>query len=121
MRIFLEDRRDKVLLGPCSEVKVGDVILAEVQPQVYVLHRVIRKEGDNLTLQGDGNAYGKEYCQVKDIIGIAIGFYRKGRTEPDLVTSRKWRVYSRIWVRLVPVRIWLLRIWNHLPFRKHFI
>ena len=121
MRIFLEDRRDKVLLGPCSEVKVGDVVLAEIKPQVYVLHRIVKKDGNDLTLQGDGNAYGKEYCKVENIIGIAIGFYRKGRTTPDLVTGRKWRVYSYIWMHLVPIRIWLLRIWNHLPLRKYII
>ena len=115
MRIFLEDRRDKVILGPCTEeVKCGDVILAEVKPQVYVLHRVIRIDGDAITLQGDGNAHGKEYCKRKDIIGIALGFYRKGRTQPDMVTDRKWRIYSRIWVALCPIRIWLLRLW-HIP------
>ena len=121
MRIFLEDRRDKVLLGPCKDANVGDVVLAEVKPQVYVLHRIIKIEGDDLTLQGDGNAYGKEYCKKKDIIGIALGFYRKGRTNPDMVTGRKWRTYSYIWMHLAPIRIWLLRIWNHLPLRKYII
>ena len=117
MRLFLEDQRDKVLLGPCKEVKCGDVILAEISPQRYVLHRVIKKEGDHLTLKGDGNIYGTEECDVKDIIGIAIGFYRKNREQPDLVTGWKWRTYSKIWLALSPVRRWILGIYRRQPFR----
>ena len=117
MRLFLEDQRDKVLLGPCKKVKCGDVILAEVCPQRYVLHRVIKKEGDQLTLKGDGNVYGTESCQVKDIIGIAIGFYRKNREKPDLVTGWKWRTYSKIWLALSPMRRLILGIYRRQPFR----
>ena len=117
MRIFLEDRRDKVILGPCSEVHCGDVVLAEILPQKYVLHRVIKKEGDHLTLKGDGNLYGTEKCREKDVIGIAIGFIRKGREKPDLVTGWKWKTYSKIWLFLSPVRRWILGVYRRLPFR----
>lgn len=40
MRPFLEDGRDKaILIKPCSPLKVGDVVLAEVAPRRYALHR----------------------------------------------------------------------------------
>lgn len=117
MRIFVEHERDEVLLtAPQTEtLKRGDVVLAEIQPSVFVLHRIIKVEGDHITLQGDGNVGTKEYCQRKDVLGIALGFYRKGREVPDLTTSLKWKVYSTIWLTLTPLRRYILgayrRIW----------
>lgn len=115
MRIFLEHCRDKVILKRCDDVKVGDVVLAEVAPKFYVLHRIIKQRGDELILKGDGNVVGIEQCRKADVIGTAIGFYRKGRTKPDMTTSLKWRMYSRIWLWLTPFRRYILafyrRIW----------
>lgn len=115
MRLFLEDRRDKVVLAPCKEVKVGDVVLAEIQKDKYVLHRVIQKEGEHLTLMGDGNVYGTETCKTSNVIGIAIGFLRKGRDVMDTTDGKKWKIYSFFWLRLKPIRRYILafyrRIW----------
>lgn len=115
MRLFLEDRRDKVVLAPCKEVKVGDVVLAEIQKDKYVLHRVIQKEGEHLTLMGDGNVYGTETCNTSNVIGIAIGFLRKGRDVMDTTDGKKWKTYSFFWLRLKPIRRYILafyrRIW----------
>lgn len=115
MRLFLEDRRDKVVLAPCKEVKVGDVVLAEIQKDKYVLHRVIQKEGEHLTLMGDGNVYGTETCNTSNVIGIAIGFLRKGRDVMDTTDGKKWKIYSFFWIRLKPIRRYILafyrRIW----------
>lgn len=112
MRPFLDDGRDMVILvPPCAEkLHRGDVVLAEVAHEHYVLHRLIRREGDLITLKGDGNAVGTEQCHVKDVIGVATGFLRKGRTKPDSVTGWKWRTYSKIWMALSPIRRYLLAI-----------
>lgn len=117
MRIFLENGRDKVTLSrpDTDTLKRGDVVLAEVTPQLYVLHRIIHREGDQLTLMGDGNIVGTESCTVQDVIGIATAFYRKGRSIPDSAEGRKWKIYSKIWLTLTPMRRWILafyrRIW----------
>lgn len=77
MRPFLENNRDKGLLEKAVHVQVGDAVLAEVCPKKYVLHRIIRIQGNEVILRGDGNI-GTERCQIKDVKGLAIGFYRKG-------------------------------------------
>lgn len=127
MRPYLEHLRDKVVLAPArpDALKPGDVILAEVSERVYVLHRLVRREGDCLTLKGDGNAIGTEHCRVQNVVGIATGFLRKGREEVEPLTTLKWRVYSYLWMHLDPVRRYLLalhrRVWlklfpvRHLP------
>lgn len=107
MRPFLEDRRDKALLTKASNISVGDVVLAEIAPKRYALHRIIKINGDNITLRGDGNL-NTEHCHRKDIHGFAKGFYRKGRNKLDSTSSRKWRIYSMIWTRLFPIRRCLL-------------
>lgn len=114
MRPFLEDGRDKALLKKPDIILVGDPVLAEIQPNHYVLHRIIAIDGEKVTLRGDGNL-SNEYCTLAEIRAIAIGFYRKGREQADMISGRKWRTYSWIWLRLFPMRRYLLaayrRIW----------
>ena len=114
MRPFLEDNRDKALLTKAINPKVGDPVLAETQPGVYVLHRIVSIDGAHVVLRGDGNLLC-EHCQISDVKGAVVGFYRKGRTTLDRTDGRKWRVYSYLWTRLYPIRRWLLafyrRIW----------
>ncbi|MBQ7422788.1 MAG: S24/S26 family peptidase [Prevotella sp.] len=114
MRPFLEDNRDKALLIKPESPKVGDAVLAEIGPKHFVLHRIIKIDGENVTLRGDGNL-ACEYCKLENIVGGVIGFYRKGRTSLDRTDGMKWRIYSWIWMHLYPIRRYLLafyrRIW----------
>ncbi len=115
MRPFLEDGRDKALLTRVEDPKVGDPVLAEITPGHFVLHRIIAMEGDDVTLRGDGNL-ANEYCRRENVVGAVVGFYRKGRTKLDRTDGRKWRAYSYVWMRLYPIRRYLLafyrRVWR---------
>ncbi|MBQ8157664.1 MAG: S24/S26 family peptidase [Prevotella sp.] len=117
MRPFLEDQRDKALLIACHLPKVGDAVLAEISKGHFVLHRIIKIEGERVTLRGDGN-FGCEYCRCQDVKAKAIGFYRKGRNQLDSTEGWKWLVYSWLWTRLFPLRRYLLFIlYPHIPQR----
>lgn len=114
MRPFLEDARDKALLTRPTQVKVGDPVLAEIAKRHYVLHRIIKIEGEKVILRGDGNL-NTETCYLTDIKASVIGFYRKGRKQLDRTDGKKWRAYSYIWTLAFPFRRYLLaayrRIW----------
>jgi len=114
MRPFLEDNRDKALLVKARNIQVGEPVLAEIDPGHFVLHRIVKIDGNNVTLRGDGNL-GDEHCTIDDVKGLAVGFYRKGRTTLDRTNGWKWRTYSAIWMAFYPVRRYLLaayrRIW----------
>ena len=114
MRLFLESQRDIVKLAPIrpEAVKVRDVVLAEIAKDKYVLHRVIRRDGRQLTLMGDGNIRGTEQCLDSHVVGVATEFYRKGRTKPDREDSLKWRLYSSAWLALKPLRRIILGIYR---------
>ena len=117
MRPFLEDGRDKALLQLCDHPQVGDAVLVEISKGLFVLHRIIRIEGRQVTLRGDGNL-SDEHCMLSDIRAKAVGFYRKGRQTLDRTDGRKWRLYSWWWTRLYPLRRYLLFIiYPHIPQR----
>lgn len=121
MRPFLEDGRDCALLIAAELVNEGDAVLAETYPGHFVLHRIIKIDGRQVVLRGDGN-FGNEYCTLDDVKAKALGFYRKGRKHLDATDGTKWLVYSWLWTRLYPIRRYLLfLLYPHWParFRKH--
>lgn len=111
MRPFLEDRRDKALLKKNDSIRINDVVLAEIPQKNYVLHRIIKINGNNIVLRGDGNIR-TESCKTNNIKGTAVGFYRKGRNKLEPTTSIKWHIYSFIWTKLYPIRRYLLYIYK---------
>ena len=114
MSPFIVHLRDKVVLGPfeADALKKGDVVLAREHGGQFVLHRIIAREGDKLTLKGDGNASSCEYCSTADVYGLVHGIIRKGRAIGT--SSLIWRCYSCAWMTLSPLRRWLLAIWRRL-------
>ncbi len=113
MRPFLEDQRDDALLRRATEVVVGEPVLAELSPGHFVLHRVVKVVGDEVTLLGDGNLT-EEHCKRKDIRAQVVGFYRKGSTTLTPISGRKWRYYSYLWTRLRPIRRYLLAVYRRI-------
>ena len=114
MRPCLENGRDSVVLAAATTIKKRDVVLAECSPGRYVLHRVIKIKGDHLTLMGDGNIKDTESCRTDNIAGVVITLIREGK--PIACRSRKWKIYSGIWLTLRPGRRILLAVYR--SFRK---
>jgi hypothetical protein len=131
MRPYLEDGRDKGLLVKVTDpLKVGDVILAQIGTTLsesqeeevprYALHRIVRIEGDNITMYGDGN-FSPEHIKRQDVLAIAKGFYRKGSNHLDSVDTLHYKVYWHSWVALRPVRRYLLLLWRLVHYPKETI
>lgn len=123
MHPFLVGGRDDVVLQSLNRpLRKYDVILAEVAPELYMIHRIIGFEQGHIIMKGDGNRAQKEVVSPQNVLGIVIAFRRKGRTTLDTVESYKWKLYSRIWLLLSPFHFLLLpfyrRIWLRF-FSKH--
>ena len=110
MRPFIEHTRDRVFLEKRDTYNIGDAVLAQIAPGHYVLHRIIEKQGDYLTLQGDGNLKGVELCKEGDVSGVVTQYIRPNRIipadDPKLVRRIK------LWRKLRPIRRYLLLIYN---------
>lgn len=113
MHPFIGSGRDKVVLTPPTKPRVGQVVLAEVQPQRYALHRIIKIEGNTITMRGDGNPLTMvELFTTDKIVGTAEAFIRKGKYIST--NSRQWRCYSTVWEACNPVRRWLLAFYRRI-------
>lgn len=114
MNPFIVDRRDRVVLSPCTDAQLqpGAVVLALTDDHRYVLHRIVCRRGDELTLLGDGNLRQTERTDTGRVIGLLTAVIRKGRTYPT--DGAAWLRYSRWWRRLTPARRWLLAIFRRI-------
>ena len=110
MRPFIEHIRDRVFLEKRDTYNIGDAVLAQIAPGHYVLHRIIDKQGENLTLQGDGNLKGVELCKEGDVSGVVTQYIRPRRIipadDPKLIRRIK------LWRKLRPIRRLLLLFYN---------
>lgn len=110
---FIIGGRESIILRRPGLTDVGDVVLAWVEGERYVVHRIIRIDGDQVTLMGDGNLVGTEHCKLGDINAMATHVVdADGRTH---YLYNKWRrLGARVWFWLRPVRRYLLAIYRRL-------
>lgn len=114
MNPFIVHMRDQIVLGPWTDadIRKGAVVLAKDIRGMYIIHRIISREGDKITLMGDGNIGITETACVQEIIALMHAVTKKGRT--CSVKSLRWRLYSWFWKLLTPVRRYPLALWRRL-------
>lgn len=104
---FIAGDRDSVEIVSCGSYGPYDIVLAEVAPGRYVLHRILMLEGDAVTLKGDGNLSGTEKCSMSDIKGKVTRIIRPSggdimcSEDSFLRKSRRWRLTPYIIRRAV--------------------
>lgn len=107
---FIRGGVDRVTIRRQADVAVGDIVLVQAGER-YLLHRIVAREGDALTLMGDGNLAGTERCTVTDVLGTVTEIIRpSGR--------RRAPGRARLWRALKPVRRYLLAIYKRLFIRN---
>lgn len=113
MNPFIRNNRDKLIFSAVAEMKVGDVVLAEISKGTYVCHRIVNIDGDMITMRGDGNTVGTEKCPLSSVHAILTAIVRNGKTY-DISTSKAWKTYSWLWMHLLPIRRYLLAVYRRL-------
>lgn len=105
---FIIGGRESVILQQPANLKVGDVVLAEVAPERYVVHRIIRITPDGqITLMGDGNIRGTESCNAEHVMARATHVVdSRGKRRP--LESRGQLFKAKIWYYIRPLRRYLL-------------
>ena len=110
---FIIGGRESVILQKPVELKVGDVVLAWVDDGRYVVHRIIRISGDEVTLMGDGNLAGTEHCKLTDVKAKATHVVDAKEHQHYLYTPWRCRA-TKMWWRLRPIRRYILAIYKRL-------
>lgn len=113
---FLRGDKDSVELEKASEIKCGDIVLAYVEECRFVLHRIIRIDGERVVLMGDGNLKGCEYCRIEDIKAKAVNIIKpaKGGYKKISCTDRTHMKKADLWKKLLPVRRYILAIYKRI-------
>lgn len=97
---FFQSGSTITLYPICDEqMRRGSVVLGETPTGLFVVHRIYRIEGDEVTLLGDGNVVGMEQM-TRDKI---YGFVPCGKVH---------RFFAEIWMRIRPLRVyplWILK------------
>ena len=109
---FIIGGMESVILHRPVLIDVGDVVLAWVDGCRYVVHRIIRIDGDRITLMGDGNLT-TEHCTLNDI-KARVTHVVDAKDKTHYLYNR-WRVRAaKLWYWLRPIRRYLLAIYRRL-------
>ena len=110
---FIIGSKESVILVRPDGAAVGDVVLAWVEGCRYVVHRIIRIEGNRVTLMGDGNVGTVEHCSLADVKAKADYVVdARGRRHYLYVRWRRWA--ARVWYWLRPLRRYILYIYRRI-------
>lgn len=109
---FITGDRDSVEMEkPSRELAVGDIVLAEILPGRWVIHRIFEINGNEVILMGDGNIRGTEKCRLEDVHGLILFVVTPSGKKKDCRSPRAMR-RARLWRRLLPVRRLLLAVYR---------
>ena len=112
MRPFIRGNEDILVLAPSDSVSKGDVVLASINGNRYVVHRVVGINGDRLILMGDGNLRATEECFRSDVFGTVESVIRAGRVHA--IGSRHERISAKAWRFILPLRRLKVKLSNRL-------
>ena len=110
---FIVGGRDSVILQRPGNLRVGYVVLAWVEGERYVVHRIIQIAGERVTLMGDGNIAGVEHCRLSDVKAIATHVVKPSGRHRSLQSVWMMRA-ARWWFAVRPVRRYILGIYRRL-------
>lgn len=110
---FIRNGKDAVKLDPVNQQLVQkDVVLFNYNGN-YILHRIVKIEGNRYLIQGDGIYSSCESCNREDIVGKVSEIHRlKGNEKYKIYPTDEWpwRLYSTCWLFFRPLRRYLLYI-----------
>lgn len=115
MRPLMHDGRDTLVIAPVreEEMRVGEIVLFRYHER-HILHRIIRRKGDQLVLAGDGNYHLKECCSTADVVGRLVRVERKSGKVVHC-DSPAWHIRSFCWLIIPPfIRRCILSLMRHL-------
>jgi hypothetical protein len=108
MKPLIHHQKDNIIVVKNKgRLKKYDVPVYVTPKGKYIMHRVIKVCDDHYVIVGD-NLLTREYVTDDMICGVLVGFYKNGKHYVDCEKSVLYKIYSRVWVALLPIRPLLL-------------
>jgi hypothetical protein len=90
---------DEIELSPISEnsIQKGNILLAVINNNYYVIHRAEKISSEKITLRGDGNIKKREICPTDSVIAEVTCIYRGNKrvTKSSLI----WKITRICWFK----------------------
>lgn len=93
-----------------------DVVLYRGAGNRLILHRIIQCGPQGYLIRGDNTYLDETGITDAQILGVMTGFYRKDKYIS--CDTAGYRIYTRVWIWLYPVRKLLISIWRRLRRKK---
>ncbi|MBO4442379.1 MAG: S24/S26 family peptidase [Bacteroidaceae bacterium] len=106
---FIVGGSESVILQKPGSLQRGQVALAQVGPDRYVVHRIIKVEPDRITLMGDGNIRGTESCTPSNVLARATHVVN-AKGERRTLDSKGQMFKARVWYWIRPLRRIILAV-----------
>ena len=104
MNPLIHHQKDNIIVVKNKErLKKYDVPVYQDKSGKYIMHRIVEVHPDHYIIIGD-NLMAKEYVTDDMIVGKLVGFYKNGKHYIDCENNKLYKLYSRVWVALYPVR-----------------
>lgn len=115
---FMGSQRDQVLLSKrdFENLKKGEIILFQLDCGKYILHRIYKVTNEGYLTMGDGNLHYDGVIRPDQIIGVVEKIYRKNK---EIECKSLWfRITSKMWMILLPIRKYILKLYHFMHFCK---
>ena len=117
MSPFLIHHRDTVIIGPIENpLRRGDMVFYERPNGQFVMHRVQRVRPEGLYLIGDAQTQTEGPLSPSYVFAIVKAVRRKGRLLDE--KSWQWRFFATVWLRLIPFRPLIIKIYRRISLLK---
>ena len=116
---FLVHKRDAVYLTKIKKpLKVGDMVLYQRLNGEYILHRICRIKDKTYCMVGDAQTVIEPDIKEEQLIAVVCKAQRKGKVQKP--GCFWWFFFENIWVRMIPCRPVLQRLYGvfHQCFRR---
>ena len=111
MSPFLIHHRDTVYLTkPTRPLEKGDMILYRRRNGSFVLHRICKVREGSFELVGDAQTDIETGIGPDQVLALVTAVRRKGKLLKE--NSFWWWFFRRIWLRLIPVRQKILKLYT---------
>lgn len=111
MAPFLVHERDSIsFCKPYRKLKTGDMVFYERGNGQFVMHRICGIGPDGYSIVGDAQTVIERSVSPDCIFALIISVKRKGKwIGPG---NFWWFFFSKVWIRLIPMRPLLLRCYG---------
>lgn len=109
---FIKDNKDQVILEKkdFNSLDKGEIIFFKSRWGDYTIGRIYSKSDLGYLTIGDGNLKFDGYVRSKDVLAVVKKIVKMGK-QIDC-NSYFWKMIFNIWVKLLPMREYLLKIYN---------